>query len=156
MLSGDTMIPLCNGEHAALRVIAERGQPVKVWSLDLATKTVVQKDATARVTRATVPEGMLLVTIEGNDEIECTPDQQLLLADGGWLEVKALRPGDHLMPFLAQRAKDQPRRDGLVEAPSAHLVASVVQLLTKTGPAYCFTVAGLENFAVSADVFAHS
>jgi len=101
--TGDTMIPLLDGKSYPIQQLAEAEQEIIVYSSTESGRVVAAK-ATAKKTRANA--ALVKVVLDNGQEIRCTPDHQLMLRDGSWLEAAKLQAGTSLMPLYRQIDKE--------------------------------------------------
>jgi tRNA-splicing ligase RtcB len=101
--TGDTRVATLEGPSRTLRELAEAGGEHWIFSLTPEHRIVAAK-ATARLTRR---QALLVrVTLDDGATIECTPDHQFMLRDGGWREARSLRTRTSLMPFYGRYDRD--------------------------------------------------
>ena len=177
--TGDTRVPLADGQTHAMRDLAQRDEPFVVFSI-----TPTQRIVAARATCRKTGENRALVEVEldNGETIRCTPDHRFMLRDGSYREAQDLRAQTSLMPFYFKREEDgfeiqQPdsgdwknvdpdgiftQRVMLDVAQNAvpvgarnHKVVRVTPLEV-TEDVYCLSVPGWENFALAAGVFVHN
>jgi tRNA-splicing ligase RtcB len=98
--TGDTLIPLADGNSYTMRELADRSEPFWCISIDDNQKIAVEQ-ATAKKTRTQA--ALLKVTLDNEREIICTPDHQFMLRNGTYCEAQELHTGSSLMPFYSQR-----------------------------------------------------
>jgi tRNA-splicing ligase RtcB (3'-phosphate/5'-hydroxy nucleic acid ligase) len=155
--TGDTLVPLADGQSYPLRELTERGGEHWVYALTPTHRIAVAK-ATARLTRLVAP--LVRVTLDNGREIVCTPDHQFMRRDGTWCAAQDLRPGTSLMPFYVNEARGEYQvvkhsdhrhwRHGY-----NHKVVTV-ERLDRTEDVYCLTVPDYGNFALDAGIFVHN
>ncbi|MBI5828974.1 MAG: RtcB family protein [Chloroflexi bacterium] len=98
--SGDTKIPLLDGNDYTLADLANRTEPFCVYACKPDGKIVVAQ-ATSIKTR--VNATLVEVTIDNGGKILCTPDHEFMLRDGAYQKASELVTGQSLMPFYSQR-----------------------------------------------------
>ena len=101
--TGDTEIPLVDGKKYAIADLAELDRSIYVYACTDSGK-IVCAEAIARKTRSNAK--LVKVILDNGREIQCTPDHQFMLRDGGYREAKDLRPQDSLMPFYSKIDRD--------------------------------------------------
>ena len=101
--TGDTRVPLADGQSYTLRELAERDEPFAVFSI-----VSPQRIGAARATCHKTRENMALLEVEldNGEKIRCTPDHQFMLRDGSYCEARDLKAQRSLMPFYAQSDKE--------------------------------------------------
>lgn len=104
-LAADTKIPLIDGTEQTIGELADEGKPVWIYSYDHESGKVIPKEATARMTRDSVPEGMIRVGLDNNESVETTLDHQFMLRDGTYKEAQHLQAGDSLMPLYRKNSE---------------------------------------------------
>lgn len=172
--TGDTLIPVAEGNHYSLQELAETGKAVNVYSCDTydgSGKTVVTQ-AISRLTRRNA--SLVKVVLDNGAEIKCTPDHKFMLRYGAYEEASNLEIGTSLMPFDAQihgqihAQKDRddynlPKQycmilDYIKDHPEDFRNVVVVSIipLTEKENVYCLSVPEYHNFALSAGIFVHN
>lgn len=109
-LAGSTKVCLLDGRRVPLRDLVRQsdGQPIYVYTIrDGAVSVGVARNP--RLTRRRART--VLVTLDNQHTVCCTPDHRFLLRDGTYREAARLRFGDSLMPLYTQVPTK--RRDGL-------------------------------------------
>jgi tRNA-splicing ligase RtcB (3'-phosphate/5'-hydroxy nucleic acid ligase) len=101
--TGETLIPVVDGNHYSLQELAETGKGVNVYSCTSSGKIVVTQ-AISRLTRRNA--SLVKIVLDNGAEIKCTPDHQFMLRDGTYQEASSLKIGTSLMPFYSQTHKD--------------------------------------------------
>lgn len=97
--TGDTKIPLLNGEIKTLEELANTHKEKTFWvySIDELGNIV---PGLARNPRKTRTEADLVkVTLDNKKVIHCTPDHPFLMRNGEYQEASKLKAGDSLMPL---------------------------------------------------------
>jgi tRNA-splicing ligase RtcB (3'-phosphate/5'-hydroxy nucleic acid ligase) len=173
--TGDTLIPVADGNHYSLQELAETGKSVNVYSCTSSGKIVVTQ-AISRLTKRNA--SLIKIVLDNGSKIKCTPDHQFMLRDGDYQEASNLQVGTSLMPFYSQTDRDgytlvQQNYSGrwqkiassqLVEEKINnyqydrgynHKVVAVIPL-TEKEDVYCLSVPEYHNFALSAGVFVHN
>ena len=177
--TGDTRVPLADGQSYTLRELAERDEPFVVFSI-VSPQRIGAARATCRKTRENAE--LLEVELDNGEKIRCTPDHRFLLRDGSYCEARELKARTSLMPFyaradgrvrqpfsgaweeIAESASDNPidnqrvvMNDSLVATDLVfnHKVVAV-RVLDEREDVYCLNVPGPENFALAAGVFVHN
>jgi len=112
--TGDTEIPIADGENHRLEDLAKTEDKFVVWSYDVDTQKVVGAWATAKKTRSNA--SLLAVVLDNGQTIRCTPDHQFLMRDGTYLEAKKIEVGSSLMPFGTNRDKEN-YTDSIIRGP---------------------------------------
>jgi tRNA-splicing ligase RtcB (3'-phosphate/5'-hydroxy nucleic acid ligase) len=97
--TGDTLIPLVDGQSYPLKQLAESQKPLYVYSCNEDGRIVAAK-AIARLTRKNAP--LVKVILDNGEEIKCTPDHLFMLRDGSYQEASQLKEGTSLMPFYSK------------------------------------------------------
>ncbi len=138
--TGDTLVPLADGQSYPLRELAERGGEHWVYALMPAHRIAVAR-ATAHLTRHDAP--LIRVTLDNRRQIECTPDHLFMRRDGTWCAARQLEPGTALMNHRHWKHGYN------------HKVVAV-ERLDRTEDVYCLTVPEYGNFALDAGVFVHN
>ncbi len=161
--TGDTRVPLADGQTHAMRDLAELDEPFVVFSI-----TPTQRIVAARATCHKTRENMALVEVEldNGETIRCTPDHQFLLRDGLYCQAQDLRAETSLMPFYSQSDGNvwtriqQPypnTSEEIAITPRFHNHKVVrVTPLAQAEDVYCLSVPEWENFALAAGVFVHN
>ncbi|MGH2368485.1 MAG: RtcB family protein, partial [Chloroflexota bacterium] len=104
--TGGTKVPLLDGNSYTMAQLAarcERGEDVYVWACTSSGKIVAAR-ATAQLTRRAA--ALVKVTLDNGETIRCTPDHQVMLRDGSYVEAQHLEPDTSLMPLYSERDKD--------------------------------------------------
>ncbi len=177
--TGDTLVPLADGQTHTMRDLAQRDQPFVVFSI-----TPTQRIVAARATCHQTRESMALVEVEldNGETIRCTPDHRFMLRDGSYCEARNLEAQTSLMPFYSRCNENgvevQQPDSGTWQrvAPDAiftqcvtldvaptsirlgarnHKVVAVRALATRED-VYCLSVPDWENFALAVGVFVHN
>ena len=97
--SGDTKVPLLDGNVYTLEELANRAEPFHVYSCKPDGKIVIAP-AIAMKTREYAE--LVEVTLDNGEIILCTPDHEFMLRDGSYLQAVNLAEGESLMPFYTQ------------------------------------------------------
>lgn len=97
--TGDTKIPLLNGEEKTLAelAISHKDKSFWVYSIDKNKNIVPGLAHSPRKTR--VEAELVEVTLDNNEKIKCTPDHPFLLRNGDYKQASKLQPGESLMPL---------------------------------------------------------
>jgi len=98
--TGDTSIRLVNDAEATLKELSMRGDEHWVYVIG-AGQRVTGAKATARRTRTNAE--LMMVELDNDERIRCTPDHLFMLRDGTWCEAQYLRPGSSLMPLHTRK-----------------------------------------------------
>jgi tRNA-splicing ligase RtcB (3'-phosphate/5'-hydroxy nucleic acid ligase) len=101
--TGDTLIPVVDGNHYSLQELAETGKSVNVYSCTSSGKIVVTQ-AISRLTRRNA--SLIKIVLDNGAAIKCTPDHRFMLRDGTYQEASHLKAGTSLMPFYSQTDRD--------------------------------------------------
>ena len=101
--SGNTKVPLLDGNDYALDELANRTEPFYIYACKPDGK-IVTAQATALKTREKAE--LIEVTIDNGEKILCTSDHEFLLRDGSYEMASNLVEGQSLMPFYAQRDQE--------------------------------------------------
>lgn len=97
--SGDTMIPLMNGNTKSIKELAEGGEGKEFWVYSVKENGRIIS-AKASAAKTGLNKELVKIVLDNNKEITCTPDHKFLLRDGSYLQAKDLIPGVHsLMPL---------------------------------------------------------
>ncbi len=98
--SGDTKVPLLDGNDYALADLAKRTEPFCVYACKPDGKIVI---AQATSIKAKENAELVEVTIDSGEKILCTPDHEFMLRDGAYQKASELVTEQSLMPFYSQR-----------------------------------------------------
>ncbi len=164
--SGDTKIPLLDGNDHTLSELSNRKDSFYVYACKPDGKVVVAQ-ATALKTKQNAE--LVEVIIDNGEKILCTPDHEFMLRGGIYQTAFELEPGQSLMPFYSQRDKEGYVRvqqnyssrwqrvhvQGLTGKLFNHKVISV-RRVEERQDAYCLIVPDYHNFALAAGVFVHN
>ncbi len=101
--TGDTLIPLLDGQSHTIKKLAEFGKDFIVYACT-PTGKILAAQATAKLTRLNA--ALVQVILDNGEKITCTPDHQFMLRDGTYTEAQMLLAGTSLMPFYSQIDKD--------------------------------------------------
>ncbi len=101
--SGDTKVPLLDGNDYTLADLANRTEPFNIYACKPDGKIIIAQ-ATAMKTREKVE--LVEVIIDNGEKILCTPDHEFMLRDGSYQKAVDLLAGHSLMPFYSQRDKE--------------------------------------------------
>lgn len=101
--TGDTEVPLVDGEDHRLDELADRNDSFVVFSCK-PDGEIVCAEATAHQTRKDAP--LLEVELDNGEPIRCTPDHEFMLRDGTYREARKLSSGDSLMPLYQYETDD--------------------------------------------------
>jgi tRNA-splicing ligase RtcB len=135
--SAGTSIPSADGKSYPIGELAEKGEPIPIYSR-APSGYIVEAEAIARLTRRDAP--LVKVTLDNGEEIACTPDHPFLVGDGSYVEASRLHPGTSLVPFY----------------PKTTPAVVSVEDLDRREDVYCLGVPEYNNFALSAGVFVHN
>ena len=94
--TGDTEIPLLNGEHKTLKELYESGESFWVYSIDENGKTVPGK---AKCNFTGNNKAVIKITLDNYRVIFCTPEHQFMTRDGLYVEAEKLIETNSLMPL---------------------------------------------------------
>lgn len=94
--TGDTLIPLANGEIKRLDCIKPE-EEVYIYSLDNDGRTTIER--AVGLPPIGKVEDLIEITLDNNKIIKCTPDHKFLCRDGLWKEAKDLIETESLMPI---------------------------------------------------------
>ena len=125
--TGDTLIPLADGESRPIEELAADGEELFIFALSPEHKVVVAP-ATAKKTRNDA--ALVRVTLDTGQTIRCTPDHEFMRRDGSYIEAQHLEPGTSLMPFNLRSDKDGYR---LVQHPSSGTSQRVHWMVARCG-----------------------
>lgn len=160
----DTRVALTDGTAPTLEEMARRAEKGKLfwgYSINQFGKIdVALLDAPRCVGR----DALLELTLDNQAVIRCTPDHEMMLRDGRFVQAHELRPGDSLMPLYRDLARSnevvyQPSNDRLYLTDgglaSTEWNRRVMSLREQPGEhdVYCLTVPETGNFALNAGVF---
>ena len=98
--SGDTRIALADGRDLSFAdIVAEQaeGKEHFCYTIRHDGKISIERAINARITRRSA--GVVRVTFDNGQSIECTPDHRFMLRDGTYRQAIDLRTGDSLMPL---------------------------------------------------------
>ena len=96
-LAGETTVKLLDGTYATMKELAERSEPVWVYSINERTGTIIPAIAhDARKTRQVT--SLLRVKFDDGGYVDCTPEHRFLLRDLTYKEAQNLCIGDSVMP----------------------------------------------------------
>jgi len=104
--TGDTLVPLLNGEDYSIKELAEEFRDKKFWvySRDQKTKKIVP--GLAHSPRKTGSKKKILkITLDNNETIKCTEDHPFMTRKGIYTEAKNLSEGISLMPLYRRLNK---------------------------------------------------
>jgi hypothetical protein len=99
--TGDTMIPLLNGEIHDIKSLV--GKEFTVYSCTPSGKVVAAK-ATAKLTRTNAE--LVAVTLDNGWIVKCTPDHLFMLRDGNYCKAEDLKIDTSLMPLYRGTDRD--------------------------------------------------
>ena len=167
--TGDTRVPLADGQTHAMRDLAQRDEPFVVFSMT-PTQRIVAAQATCHKTRENAVT--LEVELDNGETVRCTPDHQWMLRDGSYCAAEDLAEGTSLMPFYAQHDSQnwarvwhpfsgewQTLSANDLPAPTRQLhnhKVVAVRALEAREDVYCLRVPIWENFALAAGAFVHN
>lgn len=100
--TGDTKIPLLNGEERALKELADEEEEIAVY---VCTPSGRVKAARARAYKTREVASLVEVTIDNGEHIRCTPDHEFMLRDGTYCTAQNLPIGTSLMPLYRRQDK---------------------------------------------------
>lgn len=98
-IAGDTKIPLLDGQETTIRDLV--GQEFYVYAsgesgdVHIAKAYNVHKVGDLPVMR---------IWLDNDEFLECTPDHEIMLRDGSFIEAKDLKEGDSLMPLYRKKS----------------------------------------------------
>ena len=107
--TGDTKISLLDGTEEPIQALVGRPS-FWVYSYDTNTQKVVAGKAIAVKTHENAE--LVVVTLDNNERIRCTPNHCFMLRDGTFKEAKMLRTGDSLMPLYKRIATEKQGLEG--------------------------------------------
>ncbi len=165
-LTGDTKIPLLNGETLTFKELVNRygGTDERFWvySCDQRTKTIVPGKAyRPRVTL--IDEPILEVELDNGEVVRCTTNHPFMLRDGSYKKAGELDPGDSLMPFYRKldgkgyEEISQPGWDGRWQ--KTHRSGNHKVVTVRDGgraDVYDLSVEEHSNFCIEAGVVVHN
>ena len=98
-LSGDTMIPLLNGNNKTIKQLYdEKAENIHVYSINPKTQTI-EPGLVERVMLTDVNRELVKITLDDNSTFKCTPDHKVMLRNGEYKEAKDLLINESLMPL---------------------------------------------------------
>ncbi|MFZ5879689.1 MAG: RtcB family protein [Chloroflexota bacterium] len=100
--SGDTRVPLLDGNEYTLAELVNRTEPFYVYACTPEGKIVI---APATAVKTDENAGLVEVMLDNGEKILCTPDHEFMLRNGEYEIACNLVEGQSLMPFYTQ--KDQ-------------------------------------------------
>jgi len=103
-ISGDTLIPLLKGDTTPIKDLI--GKDFWVYS-SLPNGSIVPARARNVHKVGTLP--VLKITLDSGDTLTCTPDHEIMLRDGSFIEAKDLKEGNSLMPFYTKVSEGDSR-----------------------------------------------
>jgi DNA polymerase III alpha subunit len=108
-LDGDTLVATADGRNAvSMRQLAAEAEDVDVYASD-GRRTVIRRMRNPRMTRR--DEAMMLVTVDDDNTVRCTPCHRFMMLDGTFKRADELLPDDSLMRFdSVVHEKDGQRR----------------------------------------------
>jgi len=101
--SGDTKIPLLDGNDYTVEELAERTEPFHIYACKPDGKIVV---ASATALKTGENSELVEVTLDNGEKILCTPDHEFMLRDGSYQKAIDLFTGESLMPFYSQKDRE--------------------------------------------------
>ena len=101
--SGDTLITVVDGKNYKIKDLADHGEEIIIFACNTDNKVVAAK-ANAKLTRKNAK--LIKVTLDNDEEINCTPDHKFMLRDGTYIEAEFLSEGQSLMPFYSKKDKE--------------------------------------------------
>ncbi|MBC7473394.1 MAG: RtcB family protein, partial [Candidatus Sericytochromatia bacterium] len=101
--SGDTLITVIDGKNYKIKDLADRGEEIIIFACNKDNKIVAAK-ANAKLTRKSAK--LIRVTLDNDEQINCTPDHKFMLRDGTYIEAELLSEGQSLMPFYSKKDKE--------------------------------------------------
>lgn len=97
-ITGDTLVAVADGRNAVpIKILAEEGKDVPVYSKDKNGKTVIKMFRNIRLTRKNT--SLVKVVLDDHSEIKCTPDHLFMMRNGEYKSAENLKKGDSLKPF---------------------------------------------------------
>lgn len=151
-LTGDTMVCLADGRNVSMKQLVQEYQSGKtnyVYSNNLSnhisghkliySDICVKPIIWAGKTRQNAQ--LIRLHIDNDTYIDCTPDHQIMLADGSYKRADKIDPYDSLAVMTIKN--------------SNHKVTKI-EPLTKTENVYDLTVKDTHNFCLANDVFVHN
>ncbi len=145
---GSTLVDTAEGKVRIdeLERRSEAGEELPdVLAFDLEARTPALRPVLRAWESGTAPEMVEVATSKGIT-VQCTPDHRFLLADGSYVEARALKPGDRLQGSAQLAAELSPAED---EVESVRPVPAGVKV-------YDLEVEGTRNFAVTTEGAIHS
>ena len=101
--SGDTKIPLLDGNEYTLEELTNRTEPFLVFACKPDGKIVV---ASATAIKTVNNAELVEVTLDNGEKILCTPNHEFMLRNGEYETACNLAEGQSLMPFYTQRDQE--------------------------------------------------
>jgi len=101
--SGNTKVPLLNGDEKTLKELTKEKKPFYVYSVNN-DKEITACLAISRKTRKNAE--VMKVFLDNDECIECTLDHKFMLRDGSYCEAQDLSIGESLMPLYKKYDKD--------------------------------------------------
>lgn len=98
-LSGDTIIPLLNGESKTIKELAKnyKNEIFEVYSCSKEGEIKIGKAHSPRKTG--INKKVLKITFDNGEFLKCTEDHLIMSRDGSYIKAKDLRVNDSLMPL---------------------------------------------------------
>ena len=93
--SGETKIPLLNGEVKTIEELYNKGEEFWVFSLDENGSLVAGK---AKSNLTGIDKEVIEVTLDNGSSIICTPDHKFMMRDGTFKKVREIDFSESLMP----------------------------------------------------------
>ncbi len=101
--SGDTKVPLLDGNDYTLEELVNRTEPFYVYACKSDGKIVI---APATAVKTAKNARLVEVTLDNGEKVFCTPDHDFMLRDGTYKSASNLAEGQSLMPFYTQRDRE--------------------------------------------------
>lgn len=142
--SGDTKIPLLNGEIKTLEELTQNYADKEFWvySCDSEGNICAGKASHPRVTKFAE---VINVILDNGEEIKCTEDHLFLMRDGTYKQAKDLVAQDSLMPLYRKISYVINHKVIRIETPRNNAI-----------PVYDITVEKYHNFALDSGIFVHN
>ena len=99
--TGDTEVPLLDGKDHPIRDLV--GTTFLTYACTPDGRIGIA-EATAKKTRSNAD--LVLLVLDNDKAIRCTPDHEFMMRDGTYRQAKDLKPQDSLMPLYMQRDSD--------------------------------------------------
>lgn len=104
-LAGDTVVKLLDGTYKTIQELAEKGEDVWVYSININTGEIVPGYA-INPHLTGYRDDIVEITFDNGKSIKCTSDHKILLRDCTYKKAKDLVYGDSCMPIYYNKGKD--------------------------------------------------